>query len=238
MDSDFSWKQRFEVKMSWWICFSFCLLQMLTDGLEWCGLLVDYCDVFISCLDSHSDGTHSLQSIHCWDSDAVTHFSKSDEETHLSGMAWGQTFIFGWTNVKLCWMQFSPEKHNQNSVSTLVLLRYDINDSHNSVLVLSSTIGYFLLKRTLMPEPTRQSKGCCSKPIPALSSLRSSVCVWLQTAGCSRRWSCLKSSSSQPWGNSASRTGLCLKTPSSSLRTSRSSIMETASEKSPGRGRR
>uniref|UniRef100_A0A673MWF3 HECT-type E3 ubiquitin transferase n=1 Tax=Sinocyclocheilus rhinocerous TaxID=307959 RepID=A0A673MWF3_9TELE len=35
---------------------------MLTDGLEWCGLLVDYCDVFISCLDSHSDGTHSLQS--------------------------------------------------------------------------------------------------------------------------------------------------------------------------------
>ncbi len=32
---------------------------MLTDGLEWCGLLVDYCDVFISCLDSHSDGTHS-----------------------------------------------------------------------------------------------------------------------------------------------------------------------------------
>ncbi len=29
----------------------------LTDGLE-------RCDVSISCLDSHSDGTHSLQSIH------------------------------------------------------------------------------------------------------------------------------------------------------------------------------
>uniref|UniRef100_A0A8C1XAX3 Ras-related protein Rab-28 n=1 Tax=Cyprinus carpio TaxID=7962 RepID=A0A8C1XAX3_CYPCA len=39
--------------------------QMFTDGLECCGLLVDYCDVFISCLDSQSDGTHSLQSIHC-----------------------------------------------------------------------------------------------------------------------------------------------------------------------------
>ncbi len=38
--------------------------QMLIERLEWCGLLVDYCDVFISCLDSHSDGTHSLQSIH------------------------------------------------------------------------------------------------------------------------------------------------------------------------------
>ncbi len=41
---------------------SFSLNKMLIDGLEWCGLLVDYCDVFISCLDSHSDGTHSLQS--------------------------------------------------------------------------------------------------------------------------------------------------------------------------------
>ncbi len=27
---------------------------------------VDYCDVFISCLGSHSDGTHSLQNIHWW----------------------------------------------------------------------------------------------------------------------------------------------------------------------------
>ncbi len=39
-------------------------LHKVIDGLEWCGLLVDYCDVFISCLDSHSDGTHSQQSIH------------------------------------------------------------------------------------------------------------------------------------------------------------------------------
>ncbi len=38
--------------------------------MDWSG--VDYCDVFISCLDSHSDGTHSLMSIHCWDTDAVT----------------------------------------------------------------------------------------------------------------------------------------------------------------------
>ncbi len=28
--------------------------------------LVDYWDVFISCLDSHSDGTHSLQRIRWW----------------------------------------------------------------------------------------------------------------------------------------------------------------------------
>ncbi len=29
--------------------------------MDWSG--VDCCDVFISCLDSHSDGTHSLQRI-------------------------------------------------------------------------------------------------------------------------------------------------------------------------------
>ncbi len=48
-----------KLKSSWWLCF----LQthsFLIDDLELCGLLVDHCDVFISCLDSHSDGTHSL----------------------------------------------------------------------------------------------------------------------------------------------------------------------------------
>ncbi len=76
-------KQWFEVKNV--LMMDLCLTSSqllahntLTDGLEWCGLLVDYCDVFISCLDSHSDGTHSLQSIHCWASDGIIHFSKSD----------------------------------------------------------------------------------------------------------------------------------------------------------------
>ncbi len=97
-----------KLKTSWWICFlqtrSFCLHNILTDGLECCGLLVDYCDVFISCLDSHSDGTHSLQRIHLWASDEMLHFSKSDEETNSSTfwMAWEwvhfqQILIFGWT---------------------------------------------------------------------------------------------------------------------------------------------
>ncbi len=35
--------------INWWSCL--------------CGLLVDYCDVFISCLNSYSDGTHSQR----WD---------------------------------------------------------------------------------------------------------------------------------------------------------------------------
>ncbi len=53
---------------------SFSLHKMSIDGLEWCGLLVDFCAVFISCLDSHSDGTHSLQRIHWWTSDVMLHF--------------------------------------------------------------------------------------------------------------------------------------------------------------------
>ncbi len=35
------------------------------------------CDVFISCLDSHSDGTHLLQRIHWWASDLMLNLSKS-----------------------------------------------------------------------------------------------------------------------------------------------------------------
>ncbi len=38
-----------------------------------CGLLL----CFISCLNFHSDGTHSLQRIYWWSSDVMLHFSKS-----------------------------------------------------------------------------------------------------------------------------------------------------------------
>ncbi len=101
-----------QLQLSWWICLlmmnllykhRFSLHKMLTDGLEWCGLLVDYCDVFISCLDSHSDGTHSLQRIHWWASHVVLHFSKSvpmKKETHLY-LGWPKgEYIFSkfWVN--------------------------------------------------------------------------------------------------------------------------------------------
>ncbi len=65
---------------------------MLTDGL-W--IIV----MFLS--DSHSDGTHSLQSIHCWDTDAETHFYKPDEETNSSTAWWPEGEHF-WKNVHFC----------------------------------------------------------------------------------------------------------------------------------------
>ncbi len=76
-------------------------LQDINDELESFGLL---------CLDSHSDGTHSLQRIHWWASDAMLHFYKSDEETNssTSWMVWGwlhfqQNVIFGWTiHLRIC----------------------------------------------------------------------------------------------------------------------------------------
>ncbi len=81
MDSYFSQKQQFENqkhpddRFIFFTNMKLSLHQMLTDCLQWCGLLVDYCDVFISCLDSHYDGTHSLQIIFWWASDGMLHFS-------------------------------------------------------------------------------------------------------------------------------------------------------------------
>ncbi len=65
-----------------------------------CG--VDYCDVFIT-VWTHSDGTHSLQSIHWWASDVMLHFSKSDEEETNSSTSWG------WAHFRyLCfWLNYS-----------------------------------------------------------------------------------------------------------------------------------
>ncbi len=93
-DSYFGQKQQFEVKNALIMDFftnSFWLLKTLIDGLEWCGLPVDYCDVFISC----SDGTHSLQIIHWWASDGMLHFSKSvpmKKQTHLH-LGWSEGWV-------------------------------------------------------------------------------------------------------------------------------------------------
>ncbi len=59
--------------MDWFLQTCHSLHDALTDGLECCGLL--WC--CISCLDSHSDGTHSLQRIQWWASDGMLHFYKS-----------------------------------------------------------------------------------------------------------------------------------------------------------------
>ncbi len=96
MESYFDQKQWFEVKNILMMDLFLTNTELFTSQvIKWC---VDYCGVFISCLDSHSDGTHSLQRIHCWATDAMLHFSKSDEEKNLSQIVWVNVlpiFIFG-----------------------------------------------------------------------------------------------------------------------------------------------
>ncbi len=76
-DLYFSKTQQFEVKYVLMMHLFLTDMQFLQNinGLNWSG--VDYRDVFMSCLDSDSDGTHSLQRIHWWTSDEIIHFSKS-----------------------------------------------------------------------------------------------------------------------------------------------------------------
>ncbi len=82
-------------------------LKHFNDGLEWCGLW--WC--FYQLMDSHSDGTHSLQRIHCWVSDVTLHFSKSDEETNSStswmAWAWGhfQQIFISQNQISTCFLQ-------------------------------------------------------------------------------------------------------------------------------------
>ncbi len=90
-------------------------------GLLWMGAVriwVQTADknITISAVWTHSDGTHSLQSIHCWDSDARLHFSKSDEENSEGAM-------FGWTIAK-----FSTS--SMLSLTAIQCSRGEIANSH------------------------------------------------------------------------------------------------------------
>ncbi len=88
---------------------------------------VDYCDVFISCLDSHSDGTHSPQRIHWWASDVIlllsTSVSMSKETNVLDGQRVSHLsayFHFWWTftiTIKSSYaLHFCPENVQLNKM--------------------------------------------------------------------------------------------------------------------------
>ncbi len=98
MDWYFDQKQWLNKTPEWWICF----LQTYSFSVYivmW--ITVDYFDAFISCLNSHSDGTHSLQRIHWWESNVMLHFSKSvpmKKQTHLH---------LGWPEEEYIFSKFS-----------------------------------------------------------------------------------------------------------------------------------
>ncbi len=70
-------------------------LLILQDVNWWTGLVWITCDVFISCVDSHSDGTHSLQRIHWWASDVILDFNKTVPMKKNSSTSW---MPWGWVN--------------------------------------------------------------------------------------------------------------------------------------------
>ncbi len=56
--------------------------------MVWCGLFVDYCDVFIRYLDSHSVGTHSLlANVHLFELSLKMHVIKQYSEVCIK-IAW------------------------------------------------------------------------------------------------------------------------------------------------------
>ncbi len=60
------------------------LFQLLSSqDVNWWTGVVWIIVMFLSAVWTHSDGTHSLQRIHWWASDAMLHFSKSDKETNF-----------------------------------------------------------------------------------------------------------------------------------------------------------
>ncbi len=74
--------------------FHFFLTKPLMLDVNWYTRVVWItCDVFISCLDSHSDGTHSVQRIHWRASDVKLRFDEETSST-TSCMARGRVTIF------------------------------------------------------------------------------------------------------------------------------------------------
>ncbi len=76
---------------------SFLFHKTLSDGLEWCGLLMNYCDVLISCLDSFWRHPFTAEDtlVNMW-CNAKSLQICSDEETNSSTywMSWE------WVNMK------------------------------------------------------------------------------------------------------------------------------------------
>ncbi len=100
-----------------WFCVlhSFLLHKTYINELGSCGLLVNYCNVFISCLDSHSDGTHSLQRIHCWASDVMLNLFWWKTNYILNGLRVSMfSAILGWTIPLRLLFQCFPCFRNKN----------------------------------------------------------------------------------------------------------------------------
>ncbi len=151
--------------------------------MDWSG--VDYCDVFISCLDSHSGGTHSLQSIHQWASDAMLHFSKSIPMKKNSSTSW---VAWGWVNSKQLLIFWGE----------LFLLGYIIYDSMWDLCDLYDQSQLYVSEQGEMVSSSRRRScalvntpaPCVNKAVSHIQELKSKLENWGQQVepNITRRW--------------------------------------------------
>ncbi len=83
MGAYFGQKWQLKVKLPWWICL-YKNTAFTQDVNRWPGIMRITCDVFISCLGSYFDGTHSLQRIQWWTCSVTINFLKSQSHEHLT----------------------------------------------------------------------------------------------------------------------------------------------------------
>ncbi len=92
------------------------------DGLNLCAFLVNYCNAFISCLNSHSDGTRLLQNKWC----NATFLQIFSDEVSNSSTSWIGNVHF--------WVNYSFNK--RLGLITLFLFRIDHVLMHHLLLLL------------------------------------------------------------------------------------------------------
>ncbi len=137
MDSYFDQKWWFKVKnLSMMDLFITNLFVSKTFIYESCGLLVDYRDVFISCLDSHSDGTHSLQRVLCWASNVKWYICAFVQVIHLVQIYISPSTSWkarGWVHFSKCSFLAEPLLLNDN-----VLIEYTWTHLPWSIITVST----------------------------------------------------------------------------------------------------
>ncbi len=118
--------------------------------------------MFLSAVWTHSDGTHSLQSIHCWDTDAMLY----DEETN-SSTSWSTfsaNLIFAWTvpltvhPKALSLIRWASRRHSTMNTSSRIIEQVYERHMHQleADLISGQVQSCLLIESLFMP------RCCCS----------------------------------------------------------------------------
>ncbi len=131
--------------------------QTLTGGLEWCGLLWCFHQLF-----SHSDGTHSLQRIHWWASDVtlIVLFCLRKSNNDLIVVKLFQSFwvIYSFSNTLFSFLRYwkkwmsnrrwaSASCTENQTRPELWFETISVNRNRNIVILILLSVCWFILYR-------------------------------------------------------------------------------------------